>query len=247
MPIKSRWTCEIEEVCVPTYLFGTPTAPLSTTPLLIDSKTPDTHYLSQTTYRLWCQRFAAGLRANGLQKGDRVLLFSGNTCFFPVIIMGTIMAGGVFTGANPTYTPRELAYQLTDSGATFLITSESSTDVAIAAAKQAKLPESNVFLFDDGVATFDGWGKGQGNLRHWTHLVASEEVGKKFEWDELNPEEVKNTTVTLNYSSGTTGVPKGVEITHRNYVANATQMEFQGRLSPNYEEEKLRSKWLCFL
>jgi 4-coumarate--CoA ligase len=246
MPIKSRWTCTIPEVSVPTYLFGTPTAPLSTTPLLIDSRHPE-QYLSQTSYRLWCQRFAAGLRANGLQRGDRVLLFSGNSCFFPVVIVGTIMAGGIFTGANPTYTPRELAYQLTDSGAKFLITSDASIDVATAAAKQANLPETNVFLFDDGLATFGGRGSRQGNLRHWTHLVAPESVGEKFVWDDLSPEEVKSTTVTLNYSSGTTGVPKGVEITHKNYVANATQMEFQGRLSDNYEEERKRSRWLCFL
>jgi 4-coumarate--CoA ligase len=246
MPIKSRWTCPIAEVSVPAYLFGNPTTPLSTTPLLIDARRPE-YYLSQTTYRLWCQRFAAGLRANGLQKGDRVLLFSGNSCFFPVVIVGTIMAGGIFTGANPTYTPRELAYQLTDSGAKFLITSDASIEVATAAAKQAKLPETSVFLFDDGLATFEGRGSSQGNLRHWTQLVAPEAVGKEFVWDDLSPEEVKNTTVTLNYSSGTTGVPKGVEITHRNYVANATQMELQGSLASDYEEERQRSRWLCFL
>jgi 4-coumarate--CoA ligase len=246
MPIKSRWTCPVEEVSVATYLFGTPGTPLSTTPLLVDARRPE-YYLSKATYRLWCQRFAAGLRANGLQKGDRVLLFSGNSCFFPVVIVGTIMAGGIFTGANPTYTPRELAYQLTDSGAKFLITSEASIEVASAAAKQANLPESSVFLFDDGLATFEGQGVCQGNFRHWTHLVAPENVGKEFVWDDLSPEEVKNVTVTLNYSSGTTGVPKGVEITHKNYVANATQMEFQGRLANDYEAEMQRSRWLCFL
>jgi 4-coumarate--CoA ligase len=246
MPILSRWTCPIEEIPVATYLFGSPTGPLPTTPLLIDARRPE-YYLSKATYRLWCQRLAAGLRANGLQKGDRVLLFSGNSCFFPVVILGTIMAGGIFTGANPTYTPRELAYQLTDSGAKFLITSEASVDVATAAAKQANLPESSVFLIDDGLATFEQRGVSQGNLRHWTHLVAPENVGKDFAWDDLSPEEVKSTTVTLNYSSGTTGVPKGVEITHKNYVANATQMEFQGRLADDYESEKKRSQWLCFL
>jgi 4-coumarate--CoA ligase len=247
MTIKSRWTCDIPNESVPSYVFGSPTATLSTTPLLIDAREPDTHYLTQTTFRLWCQRFAAGLRANGLQKGDRVLLFSGNSCFFPVVIIGTIMAGGIFTGANPTYTSRELAYQLGDSGAKFLITSELSISVSAEAAKLAKLPESNVFLFDDGLATFEGRGQSQGAFRHWTHLVAPESVGKSFAWDELSPEELRTTTITLNYSSGTTGVPKGVEITHRNYVANATQMEFQGRLEPDYEEEKKRSKWLCFL
>lgn len=98
MPIKSRWSCSIPEVHLATYLFDSPIAPLSTSPLIIEAKAPETHFLTQTTFRLWCQRYAVGLRANGLQKGDRVLLFSGNTCFFPVVIVGTIMAGGIFTG-----------------------------------------------------------------------------------------------------------------------------------------------------
>jgi 4-coumarate--CoA ligase len=247
MPIKSRWTCEIPPVSLATYLFESATAPLPDKPILIESRAPDTHFLTSSSYRLWCQRFAAGLRANGLQKGDRVLLFSGNSIFFPVVIVGTIMAGGIFTGANPTYTPRELAYQATDSGARFLITSEGSVDTAIAAAKLAKLPESSVFLFDDGFATFENRGQSKGNLQHWTHLVASEDVGRKFQWEELTPKEVASTTVTLNYSSGTTGVPKGVEITHKNYVANACQMELQGKLEKDWEASLARARWLCFL
>ena len=100
MPLKSKWTTVLPEVVLPTYLFGSPTQPLSDKPLLLEAKTPDTQYLTQNTLRLWCQRFAAGLRANGLEKGDRVLLFSGNTLFFPVVVLGTIMAGGVFTGLS---------------------------------------------------------------------------------------------------------------------------------------------------
>jgi 4-coumarate--CoA ligase len=247
MPIRSRWNIEVPLVTLPTYLFESPSVPLSDKPVLIESRAPDTHFLTSSTYRLWCQRFAAGLRANGLQKGDRVLLFSGNSIFFPVVIVGTIMAGGIFTGANPSYTPRELAYQATDSGAKFLITSESSIDTATAAAKLAKLPESSVFLFDDGFATFEGKGQSKGNLRHWTHLVASENVGRNFQWEDLSPKQVATTTVTLNYSSGTTGVPKGVEITHKNYVANTVQMELQGKLAGDWDESLVRARWLCFL
>lgn len=115
------------------------------------------------------------------------------------------MAGGIFTGANPSYTARELAYQATDSGAKFLITSESRIETAAAAAKLTNLPESSVFIQDDGFATFEGRGHGIGNVRHWTQLVASEDVGRKFQWEDLTPEEVATTTITLNYSSGTTG------------------------------------------
>ncbi|KIW03622.1 uncharacterized protein PV09_05374 [Verruconis gallopava] len=247
MPLKSRWTTPLPDVVLPTYLFGSPTQPLSDKPLLIEAKTPDTHYLTQSSLRLYCQRLAAGLRANGLQKGDRVLLFSGNTLFFPVVIIGTIMAGGIFTGANPTYTPRELAYQLTDSGARFLITSEASLDTASEGAKLAGLPVDRIFNFDDGYATFENRGKDQGGFRHWSRLLASEAEGQKFHWDELNPQLIKDTVVALNYSSGTTGVPKGVMITHRNYIANAEQMDHLSRLAKDYEAIKARTRLLCFL
>jgi 4-coumarate--CoA ligase len=247
MPIQSRWSTPIDEVSLPTYIFGSPHAPLTDKPILMNASSPDQHYLTAQSYRLWCQRFAVGLRRMGLEKGDRVLLFSGNTIFFPVVIVGTIMAGGVFTGANPSYVPRELAYQLKDSGAKFLITADSSLDTALEAAKTNGMPEEHIFLFDDGIATFEGKGQSKGNVRHWTALMADEEAGRWFAWPEPTPEELKTTTVTLNYSSGTTGVPKGVEITSRNYVSNASQMEFQTRLDPDFEEKNARARLLCFL
>lgn len=206
MPIQPRWNVEVPQVSLPTYLFESASKPLNNEkPVLIESRAPDTHYLTYASYRLWCQRFAAGLRANGFQKGDRVLLFAGNSIYFTVVIVGTMMAGGIFTGANPSYTARELAYQATDSGAKFLITSEASIETATAAARLANLPESSVFVQDDGFATFEGRGQGIGIIRHWTQLVASEDVGRNFQWDELTPRDAATTTVILNYSSGTTG------------------------------------------
>ncbi|RDI83253.1 hypothetical protein Vi05172_g6535 [Venturia inaequalis] len=248
MPIQSRWSVEVPQVSLPTYLFESASKPLNNEkPVLIESRAPDTHVLTYASYRLWCQRFAAGLRANGFQKGDRVILFAGNSIYFPVVIVGTIMAGGIFTGANPSYTARELAYQVTDSGAKFLITSEASTETAAAAAKLANLQESSVFVQDDGFATFEGRGQGVANMRHWTQLVASEDVGRRFQWEDLTPEEAATTTATLNYSSGTTGVPKGVEITHKNYIANSIQMELQARLQKDWDKSLPRARWLCFL
>jgi 4-coumarate--CoA ligase len=61
---------------------------------------------SRHTYRLWSQRVAAGLRKSGLQPGDRVLLFSGNTLLFPVLFMGVVMAGDIFRRESDVYSPR---------------------------------------------------------------------------------------------------------------------------------------------
>ncbi|KAF2462213.1 hypothetical protein BDY21DRAFT_277537 [Lineolata rhizophorae] len=249
MPYRSRWIIDIPNVTLPTYIFTSPNAPLPATPLLIDANRPDTHYLSLSTYRLWSQRLAAGLRAAGLQPGDRVLLFSGNTIFFPVVVLGLSMAGGVFTGANPTYVARELAYQLSDSEARFLIASEESLDVALEAASIAGVGKDRVFVFDDGTQTLEGRGEDdiKRGVRHWSVLLADEETGRRFEWEDDGSEEVVNRTIALNYSSGTTGLPKGVMISHRNYVANTMQSIQFSEQNPDYEAKLARSRLLCFL
>jgi 4-coumarate--CoA ligase len=242
MPWKSRWTVEIPQVSLPTYVFGTPSATLPETPLLLDAEKPDRYHLSASDLRQWCKQIAAGLQKAGLKPGDRVLLFSGNTIFFPVVFLGTIMAGGVFSGANPTYVARELAYQLQDSGAKFLICAEASLDTGIEAADAAGLSHDKVFVFDSGYATFDNTGKGRGDVRHWSKLLASEAESRNFAWEELSSEEELNRTICLNYSSGTTGVPKGVMITHKNYVSNNEGVVRVAKSSGEYEK-----KWLCML
>jgi 4-coumarate--CoA ligase len=247
MPIKSRWTTTIPEVSLPTYLFGSSKAPLPDKPLIMDARSPDQHYLSYSSFRLWSQRFAVGLKRAGLQEGDRVLLFSGNTIFFPVVILGTVMAGGIFTGANPTYVARELAFQLSESGSKFLITAEDSLDTALEAAKEIGMDESHIFVFDDGIATHENRGQDRGRVRHWSALLSDELSARQYEWKELSPAELRDTIVALNFSSGTTGRPKGVEITHYNYVSNTVQIAFQSRLDPQYEEKKAKERLLCFL
>lgn len=54
-------------------------------------------------------------------------------------------------------------------------------------------------------------------------------------------------TASSKADNEATGVPKGVEITHRNYIANCIQMEFQGKLQADWNEKLLRARWLCFL
>lgn len=247
MPWKSRWNVDVPNKSLSSYVFESPTAELEDTPLLLDADRPDRYWLSHRTYRLWSQRFAAGLIKAGFKSGDRVLLFSGNTLFFPVVLHGVIMAGGVFTGANPSYVARELAYQLKDSGAKFLITSEGSLETALEAAESIRFPKSSVFLFDNSYATFDGTGKSRNGVEHWSRLLASPAEGEKFVWEELSTSEELDRTIALNYSSGTTGVPKGVMITHRNYVANTAQSIQNEMLLPDWKEWRGKSKLLAML
>jgi acyl-CoA synthetase (AMP-forming)/AMP-acid ligase II len=251
MVIKSRWNFPTAPVSLPTFIFDSPHGELPRTPAYISAKEPDKYFLSVEDYRLYAKRFASGLRRSGLQPGDRVLLFSGNTLFFPSVVMGVIMAEGVFTGANPTYVARELAYQLKDSGAKYLICAEASLDTGIAAAKEIGMAADQIFVFDDGTATFDNRkierDTDLGHVRHWTTLLDTEQNGHTYAWPDLKTEEELNRVVALNYSSGTTGVAKGVMITHRNYVANCMQQIHMSTLSPNYREKLPKKRSLCFL
>lgn len=144
-----------------------------------------------------------GLRKAGLQPGDRVLLFSGNNLFFPVVFMGVIMAGGIFTGANPSFVSRELAYQLKDSDSKFLICADESLDIGLEAASMIGMERSRIFIFDH--ETLDGTGKGRSGLRNWNTLLASTDEAAGFVWAE--PTNSKIATCCINYSSGTTGLP----------------------------------------
>lgn len=170
----------------------------------------------------------------GLKPGDRVLLFSGNNLWYPVVFMGILMAGGIFTGANPGYVARELAYQLKDSEATFLICANENLDLGIEAAESIRMSKSQIFTFDDEV--FEGTGKDRLGVKNWATLLESEEVGRKFQWRDGESKDSKESTCCLNYSSGTTGVPKGVMITHYAYVANAIQYAYLAYLNPDEKE-----------
>lgn len=252
MPISSRWSIPIPPVSLPTFVFDSPHGELPKTPAYLSAVSPESHFLSLHTYRLYAKRLASGLRRAGLQPGDRVLLFSGNTLFFPVVIMGVIMAEGVFTGANPTYVARELAYQLKDSGARWLIVSEGSLETGVEAAREVGMGAESVFVFDEmGKETFEKKGVGRetelGFLRHWTTLLDSEEDGEKYAWPELTTEEELDRVVALNYSSGTTGVAKGVMVSNRNYVANCRQQIHMQALSPKYAPNLHKKRYLCFL
>ncbi|MCJ1389861.1 hypothetical protein MMC18_002718 [Xylographa bjoerkii] len=240
MPFSSSVSFPVPITSLPTLLFTSPTSPLSSQPSIIDAQDPCTKYLTKASYRLYSQRLAVGLLAHGFEPGDRLLLFSGNNIFFPVVFIGTIMAQGIFTGANPGYVACELAYQLRDSEAGFLFCAPEGLDAGLEAAAQTGLQKDRIFVFDGEVGR-DFEDKDLRGCQHWSTLLASVDEGEKYEWNPCNTVEEANQTCILNYSSGTTGLPKGVEISHRNYVANALgQQKWFPAPSPSNRE-------LCFL
>ncbi|KAK5054520.1 hypothetical protein LTR84_001411 [Exophiala bonariae] len=232
MPQKSRWTVDIPIISLPSLLLGDPSALLPDTPAYIDAQDPDRLKLSWRDYALWCKRVAAGLLDAGLCPNDRVLVYSGNNIFFPVVFMGVIMAGGIISTANPAFVGRELAYQIKDSQPRFLLIAEASIASAREAARLANYSPHRISIFDDAPPLGSG-GQDVGEIRHWKHMIATKERTEGFRWKEMRTIEDARQTAALLYSSGTTGVPKGVEITHYGLVANCVQLGHLRTLDPN--------------
>lgn len=153
------------------------------------------------------RRSAGALAERGLAKGDVVAIFSPNTITYPVAFHGTALAGGVVTTVNPTYTAGELASQLRDSKARFLVTLGAFLEKAREAAAATKTIEE-IFTFD-----------GAPGSTPFAELMEGEEIVR------IPPVDPARDLVALPYSSGTTGVSKGVMLTHRNLVANMAQLK----------------------
>jgi acyl-CoA synthetase (AMP-forming)/AMP-acid ligase II len=152
------------------------------------------------------QRVAAGLAARGFGKGDVLAIYSPNLPEYALAFYGTAAAGGAATTINPLYTVDELAFQLQDAGARFLVTVPPFLDRAREAAARTGVDEVFVFGEAEGATPF-------------ASLLAA---GGQPSAVAIDP---ANDLVALPYSSGTTGLPKGVMLTHRNLVANLCQFQ----------------------
>ncbi|KAK4225347.1 4-coumarate--CoA ligase-like 7 [Podospora fimiseda] len=256
MTIESRWSAPIPRCSLQQWIFESSSGPLPDSKAFIDPEKPDTNYVTMSGYRFLAKRVALGLQKAGLKSGDRVLIFSGNNIFFPSFFLGVLMAGGIVTGANPMMVPRELAYQLRDSEAKFMITTDYALKTALEAAKEVKLPKESIFVWGgktpDAPTLIQSLNPAPGvqgridGVRHWTELLAGNfSQAKTWNWTE--PSDPAETTCCLNYSSGTTGVPKGVEISHYSYVANGVGVVFNHRLDPEWRAKEKSGRALCFL
>ena len=161
-----------------------------------------------TYYQLkeFIERAAASLAQRGFGKGDVLGIVSPNVPEYAIALHAAASLGGIVTPINPLYTADEIAQQLNDAGARLLVAGPSFIEKALEAASHSRVEELFVFGEAEGATPFAALLQGTG---------AAPEV-------EINPRE---DIVVLPYSSGTTGLPKGVMLTHHNLVSNLRQMD----------------------
>ena len=159
--------------------------------------------------------FGKGLRSVlEWQKGDVLALFTPNCVDTPAVIWGCHWAGGIVSPANPGYTQEEFAYQLKDAGAKALVTQKPFLNVARKAAKQVGIPEDRIILIGDERDE-------SGRFKHFSSIRNLAGMNR-YRRTKIDP---KSDLAFLVYSSGTTGRPKGVMLSHKNIVSNIAMVK----------------------
>lgn len=151
--------------------------------------------------------------------------FTPNSVDYAPVFFGAHYVGGAASTANPTYTAKELAFQMKDSGAKGIVTQLPMLSVAQEAARAIGLPEDRIILLGDARDP-------SGKFKHFTEIKPTGLLGAF----NLGPTRVdpKTDLAFLVYSSGTTGLPKGVQLTHFNIISNITQLDYVDRFNGIY-------------
>jgi len=152
-------------------------------------------------------RFSGALKNLGILKGDRVGILAPNCAEFVIAFHGITKSGGVVTTINSGYREREIAHQVQDSGCKILVVHESLTQIFSEARSLIKTDVKAIVVTDEHGTEGSFW-----------QLVNSSEPHITSGLDTTND------LAALPYSSGTTGLTKGVMLSHSNLVSNVEQL-----------------------
>ena len=169
-------------------------------------------------------KFSSALSRMGFKKNDVLSICAPNCLEYAVAFFGAVASGGIVSTVNPTYMSDELAYQFENSGTKILATVPSILPTVQKAAEKAGVEKIVVFGSKDDIGTSDS------KLLAYHNLL--EDTGSRF--DAVSVDAMSDIAI-LPYSSGTSGIPKGVMLTHHNVISNILQLEDK-RLFYLYED-----------
>ncbi|MDE2623344.1 MAG: AMP-binding protein [Betaproteobacteria bacterium] len=179
------------------------------------------------------RHFAAWLHSRGITPGARVALMMPNLLQYPIALFGVLRAGGVVVNCNPLYTPRELEFQLQDSGADAIVVLENFAHTLTQVPSLPHLKAIVVTSVGELLGGAKGWAV-DFVLRHVKRAVPpwkldavrftealAQGAAVPFKQPAVGPQDL----AFLQYTGGTTGRPKGAMLSHANIVANLTQVD----------------------
>jgi 4-coumarate--CoA ligase len=218
MPFLAQTHVDIPKQDLLSWMFDNPQYDIDM-PIYIDAANPS-RSISCRQAKSLIRRLAAGFREAGVQKGDCVCLHSFNDIYYSMAFLGIVAAGGVFAGTNPAYTHYELEHAIETAKIKFFLAEPEILEPVVTAAMNSGIPIENVFVFDI-------FGRGMPEikdelmvqtLRSWSWLQGHGEA----EWERFNGRKMSETTSAARlFSSGTTGLPKALDMTHYNFVSNS--------------------------
>ncbi|KAG7386734.1 hypothetical protein PHYPSEUDO_015330 [Phytophthora pseudosyringae] len=179
-------------------------------PAFIDGVTHEQVTFKQLHER--ARRFAIALAKDGVKKGDTVILHSFNCLDYPTAVLALTSLGAVCSPASPMFLPDELAVQVKASNAKYIITHTMLEKTAVEASILCNVQKKFIYTMGHGEVSAEG-------LKTVDELT--EHDADSFQFEKIDPE----SNVMLPFSSGTTGVPKGVALSARNMLSNALQVD----------------------
>jgi len=181
--------------------------------MLIDPYSSPPRTYTFASVRSTAITFGTGLlSAWDWKPNDVLLLFTPNCIDTPSVMFGTHWAGGIVSPANPGYTASELAFQLKDSGARAIVTQLPFLETAVKAAEEVGIPRDRIVLM----------GEARDPEGRFKHFSAVRNLAGTSRYRRVKRNASKDLAF-LPYSSGTTGRPKGVMLSHTNVAANTLQ------------------------
>ncbi|MFI6394240.1 AMP-dependent synthetase/ligase [Nonomuraea sp. NPDC050540] len=166
------------------------------------------------------RELALGLAGLGSGPGTRVALLCSTRLEWILADLAVLSTGAATTTIYPSNTADESAFVITDSGSTLVI-AEDDAQVAKLRSVREKLPDVRHVVVIDGTAADDGW------------VVPLADVAGEGDYDAMVEAISADDLATLIYTSGTTGRPKGVELTHDNWLFAAASVRELGLLGPD--------------